>query len=169
MKSLLNSSLIILMVSVLSACNSTATTAPSKPGYETYIEPGDTFKHLKLETIEGQVMPLNQHQKKLVIFFATWCSDSQRLLNELKHSALLQDPSLAIIAIGREQDAATLAAFKQTMALPIYFVADEQRAIYSRYANQGIPRVILLDEQNTVMQTLIGEQPNTLAQLNLSN
>lgn len=169
MNKLLNATLITLMVTVISACNSTATTAPVKPSYDTYIEPGDTFKHLSLTTIEGEVVPFNTQQKKLVILFATWCSDSQRLLNELKHSALLQDPNLAIFAIGREQDAATLAAFKQTMALPIYFVADEQRAIYNRYANQGIPRVFLLNEHNTVMQTLIGEQPNTLEQLILSN
>ncbi|TMN33537.1 thioredoxin-like domain-containing protein [Pseudoalteromonas sp. S2755] len=135
-------------------------------GYQTYIHTGDAFKHLQFTDIKNQTVRFDANHKKLVILFATWCSDSQRLLSELKQSELLTQADLTIVAIGREENNTTLEQFNEAMQLPIHLVADPNRDIYNTYANKGIPRVILLDEHNQVMQTLIGEQPNTLSKLN---
>ncbi|MEQ2356273.1 TlpA family protein disulfide reductase [Pseudoalteromonas piscicida] len=151
----------------LSGCKASNEALPqADDGYQTYIHTGDSFKHLQFTDIKNQAVRFDANHKKLVILFATWCSDSQRLLSELKQSELLTQAELTIVAIGREETNTTLEQFNETMQLPIHFVADPNRDIYNTYANKGIPRVILLDERNQVMQTLIGEQPNTLSKLN---
>ncbi|GEK08567.1 TlpA family protein disulfide reductase [Pseudoalteromonas peptidolytica] len=153
-----------LLTTGLNGC-STSHEVPIASGYQTYIQVGERFKHLNLTDINDNKVTFEAEHKKLVILFATWCSDSQRLLNELQASSLLNMSNLTIIAIGREQNQTTLKQFNDTQALPIHFVADPNRTIYNSYANKGIPRLILLDEQNNVLQTLIGEQPNTLSKL----
>ncbi|MEJ6476499.1 TlpA disulfide reductase family protein [Pseudoalteromonas piscicida] len=165
MKTTIKTLLLATMLTTgLSGCKASSE-APTEQAYQTYVQTGDSFKHLNLTDINNNAIAFDADHKKLVILFATWCSDSQRLLKELKQSPLLNQPDLTVIAIGREEDSATLKQFNDTMALPIHFVADPNRAIYSTYANKGIPRLILLDEQNKVRQTLIGEQPDTLSNL----
>lgn len=55
-----------------------------------------------------------------------------------------------------------MSQFKQDYKINYPLIADSERAIYSQYANKGVPRLILLDEQNKVIKTLIGENPETL-------
>ncbi|KAF7787551.1 hypothetical protein PRUB_a4659 [Pseudoalteromonas rubra] len=150
--------------SQLSACNATPLPEAHPKGYETYINPGDTFRHTQLINIDGEPVQLAQGNK-LIILFASWCSDSQRTLNELKASQLLADLQVQIIAIGREEDADTLKAFRTSFGIDFNLIADPDRAIYSQYANKGIPRLIMLDKQNRVVKTLIGEQAGIIEQV----
>jgi peroxiredoxin len=143
------------------ACSST----PHPKGYETYVSQGDSFKDIELKDIDGNTVSFNNNQKKLVILFATWCSDSKRTLRDLKASPLSQDPNLAVIAIGREETEQSLAEFKTSFGMPFTLVADPDKTIYNHYANKGIPRLILLDERNRVIQTWIGEDPDTVANI----
>ncbi|KZN63196.1 hypothetical protein N473_17355 [Pseudoalteromonas luteoviolacea CPMOR-1] len=162
-KSLLTISLMTTLNLTLSACG-TMDTAPQD--YETYIHQGDTFKHLSLTDIHGQTYDLSKiNSKKLVIFFATWCSDSQRMFNQLNTSSLITDKTLTILAIGREETNASLAQFAKNYQLTFPLISDEQRIIYSQYANKGVPRLILLDEHNRVVNTLIGETDNIIEQI----
>ena len=151
----------------LSACSQTSGTSTTQPiltthkDYETYLKIGDNFTQTHFIDIYNNDVNLGE-KKKLVILFATWCSDSQRLIKQLQQSPLSQDPQLQIIAIGREENAATLMQFKQDYNIAYPLIADPQRAIYNQYANKGVPRLILLDENNHVVKTLIGEDPNSL-------
>ncbi|MCO7190959.1 MULTISPECIES: TlpA disulfide reductase family protein [unclassified Pseudoalteromonas] len=163
-KRLAMTTLVIALGAQLSACNATPNPAPHSKGYETYIQSGELFKHTQLINIDGQPVQLAQG-KKLVILFATWCSDSQRTLTELKASNLLADPTLQVVAIGREEDDKTLSAFRESFGVDFTLVADPDRQIYQHYANKGIPRLILLDEHNRVVKTLIGEQPGIIDQV----
>ncbi|MBD1582718.1 TlpA family protein disulfide reductase [Pseudoalteromonas sp. S16_S37] len=143
----------------ISGCATVQADSQPPKNYETYITVGDNFKHNAFTTINGDNIELGD-KRKLVILFATWCSDSQRTLKELKASPLINDPNLQIIAIGRNENNESMAKFNEEYQLPFALVADPEREIYSQYANAGIPRLILLDEQNQVVKTLIGEEPN---------
>ncbi|MFC3034524.1 TlpA family protein disulfide reductase [Pseudoalteromonas fenneropenaei] len=149
-----------LALATTSACSSTPT--PDSIGYETYVQQGDMFKDTELTDSQGQAVQFAANKKKLVILFATWCSDSQRTLKELKESPLLNHPELQIVAIGREENNDSLNQFASEFGTPFTLVADPDRQIYSRYANKGIPRLLLLDEQNRVLNTWIAEAPNTI-------
>lgn len=157
----------------LTACSNNAHTPEQMPattattndkGYQTYIHAGEHFKQNTFTDIDNQEVKLGDN-KKLVILFATWCSDSQRVIKQIQASPLINDTQLQIIAIGREETTQSLTQFAQDYNLEFSLIADPERAIYSQYANKGIPRLILLDEHNKVIKTLIGEDPNTLQQV----
>lgn len=154
-----------LLCANLSGCNTVTEPVNVDSRYETYIQVGQAFKHTHFNNIKGAPITLNPNKNKLVILFATWCSDSQRTLKELQASPLLHDSSVQIIAIGREENSTTLSKFNIDYQLPFDLVADPDRAIYKQYANKGVPRLILLDKHNNVVKTLIGEQANILDQV----
>ena len=154
----------------LAACSQTANTSSTQSAlnspvsYETYIKTGDLFSYTHFIDIYNNDVSLGK-KKKLVILFATWCSDSQRLIKQLQQSSLSQDSQLQIIAIGREENAQSLLQFQQAYNISYSLIADPDRAIYNQYANKGVPRLILLDENNHVVKTLIGEDPNSLQKI----
>lgn len=158
--------LTLSLAAMLSACNATSETAqsvPQKPKYETYITAGEVFPLQSVVDINGKSVSLTeQNKRKLVILFATWCSDSQRTISQLMKSSLAQDKNLTIVGIGREENTDSLVKFEQDFATNFSLVADPDRKLYSQFANAGIPRLILLDEQNKVVKTLIGEAPDTI-------
>ncbi|NOU53011.1 TlpA family protein disulfide reductase [Pseudoalteromonas sp. JBTF-M23] len=145
----------------ISGCSTVQADSQPPKNYETYITAGDNFKHRSFTDINGDKIELGD-KRKLVILFATWCSDSQRTLQELKASPLINDPNLQIIAIGRNENNESMAKFNEEYQLPFALVSDPEREIYSQYANAGIPRLILLNERNQVVKTLIGEEPNSI-------
>jgi len=154
----------ILMVSSCAANSNDS--GNSDKNYLTYVEVGQNMPVLSFSSIEGEAIDLKtSHKPKLVVLFATWCSDSQRFLEQLSHSPLAKQNKVDILAIGREETRQSLHKFRQEFAIDFAMVADEDRSIYKQFANAGIPRVILLDEKNKIVKTLIGEDPNTIDQL----
>ncbi|MBQ4812755.1 redoxin domain protein [Pseudoalteromonas luteoviolacea] len=149
----------------IAACGTTESTTPN-PTYETYISHGETFKHTHFQDVSGRSIDLSQKPgNKLIILFATWCSDSKRTFNELNASELIHDDTLTILAIGREEKPDALIEFAKNYRVTVPLIADEDRQIYNQYANKGIPRLILLDENNRVVKTLIGESENIIEQV----
>jgi len=97
-----------------------------------------------------------------VILFATWCSDSQRTIKQLLASPLVQQEKLTIVGIGREETTESLQKFASEYNVNFPLISDEKREIYAKFANAGIPRLILVDENNKIVKTLIGEDPTTI-------
>ncbi|KZN60310.1 TlpA family protein disulfide reductase [Pseudoalteromonas luteoviolacea] len=161
----INTALISAVCLSIAACGTTESNTPN-PAYETYIGVGETFKHTHFQDITGRTVDLTQQAgNKLIILFATWCSDSKRTFSELNASSLVNDDTLTILAIGREENSNSLTEFAKNYRVTVPLIADEERKIYSQYANKGIPRLILLDENNRVVKTLIGESENIIEQV----
>lgn len=117
-----------------------------------------------LVDIDGNSIELAQTGRRtLLVFFATWCHDSQRFMHQLQRSELLG--KTRIIAFGRGESIEALQRFRAEYKLPIRFVSDPNQTYYHQVTNQGIPRIILLDEQNTVVKTFLGEIPDALAEV----
>lgn len=161
----------------LSACQtlpaSTATNAQTsvqpqvKKAYQTFVTPGQAFVAPQWQDVHGRDVQLQPEQKKLLVYFATWCSDSRRTLKELMASPLVTDQHWQIIAIGREETVASLTPFIAEFGLPFTVVADPERKYYQQVADAGIPRLIVLSEDNSVQQTLIGEQAGIIGNIQL--
>ena len=127
---------------------------------------GDVQPLQVLTDIRGRSINLQQaDQRKLIIFFATWCSDSKRLMQQLQQSPLLEDPKLLIVAIGREETSDALQDFSAKYRFNFPFVADAERKLYSQFTDQGIPRVVLVNEQNIVVKTFLGEIPRAIDEI----
>jgi len=163
MKTVLALSLIVLLM----GCSSTQIdNPPIKEKYQTYISAGQSFPIEKLTDINGNEVTLNNpNQKKLVLLFATWCHDSQRTIKDILASELAKDKNLQIIGIGREESVESLTKFKNEYQVPFPLVSDQNKAIYKQFANIGVPRLLLLDENNKLVKALIGEDQNTIERI----
>jgi peroxiredoxin len=121
--------------------------------YQEYITAGDILPITSITTIDG--IDINLHRtdkKKLVVLFATWCSDSNRLLTALNNSPLLRDDSMQVIAIAREEDNEIVTAWRDKREIDVVIAVDKDRSIYNRFADGGIPRIITVDEDNKVIK-----------------
>jgi len=161
-QSLLRILLSLAVISFLSGCVLMETEVESKishkPKYEEFVASGDL---LPLETIldlEGNKLDLkSSSKKKLIILFATWCSDSNRALDALNTSTLLEDKELDIVAIAREESVETVSAWRDAKGIKVPLAADPDRTIYKRFAAAGIPRFIMVDEDNKIIRMALAE------------
>ena len=116
---------VLLAISLMSACQTgggvysgtavadTTTTSLAKPKYEEFITAGQALPIESVVDVNGKTVDLTAPDKqKLVILFATHCSDSNRALKALNESELLNDDSIEIIAIAREETAETVIAWR---------------------------------------------------------
>lgn len=152
------------LVLLLTACS--ATKQPEKIEYLFYTVAGDPLPINQVTDVSGKQVDLTDPSKrKLVILFATWCSDSQRALNALNQSDLLQKPDLEVIAIGREHTAQQLSEFQQKNNYQINMAADPDRSLYSRFANAGIPRFIMVGKDNVIIDHVVAEGEEQLSKI----
>lgn len=163
---MLRSLCLVLAFSLLSACTTMNKNVAPKPAYQTYVKAGQTMPLTQVVDYHGKSHQIDQiGQRKLIILFATWCSDSQRAFKQIVASPLANDPKLVIVGIGREENAENLAKFEKDYEVKFPLVADTQRDIYKQFANAGIPRIILVDENNIIVKTLIGEKPRAIDEI----
>jgi len=133
------------------------------PKYETYVKAGQPLPLEAVETIDGKSIQFGRSDSRtLVILFATWCSDSQRAMKALKTSPLLKDKGVRIVAIARENTPAEVEQFKAEYDLTIDMVADVDRRIYKQFASAGIPRFIMVDEDNNIVNAVLAEGENQM-------
>lgn len=88
----------------------------------------------------------------VIVFFNTSCSDCQRDL-PLLNSYYLQhkdDKGFQMVAISREEDAESVAAFWETNHLQIPYFAQTDRRIYNLFATSIIPRIYFVSAQGIV-------------------
>lgn len=135
----------------------------AKSKYETYIQAGQVMPLQTVTTIDGKSIDLTDPEKrKLVILFATWCSDSQRAMKALHESDILNQQDLQIVAIARENTVEEIEKFRQERNITIDLVADVDRSIYKQFASAGIPRFIMVDKTNRIVNQVLAEGENQI-------
>ncbi len=138
----------------------------AEPKYQEFITSGDALPITTIENINGNTVDLSTpDKKKLVILFATWCSDSNRMLNALNESEILNDTSIEIIAIAREEDKATVIKWRDENHIKVPLAVDVDRSIYSQFAKGGIPRLITVSQDNKIIKMNLAEGENQLAKI----
>ncbi|GAA0821456.1 hypothetical protein GCM10009111_28480 [Colwellia asteriadis] len=134
--------------------------------YPEFVHSGDILPIREITTLEGKTINLQQvGKKKLVILFASWCSDSNRLLKALNNSPLLADDTIEVIAIAREENKATVKAWQQAHNIKTPLAVDIDRAIYKKFAGGGIPRIITVGENNKIIKMNLAEGNEQLSQI----
>jgi peroxiredoxin len=133
------------------------------PKYEELVHTGDTLPIRYIVDINGHTVDLtNGKKRKLVILFATWCSDSNRALKALNKSPLLNDPTLDIIAIAREESDEEVIKWRNEHNIKVPLATDLDRSIYKQFAVGGIPRLITVGKDNKVIKMNLAEGENQL-------
>ena len=156
----------ILFSMTLLLCGCAIAPGDEQVEYQTYVKAGQVVPVTQFTDTQGNKINLEESgNAKLLVLFATWCPDSQRAMKALQASDLNLDPNVDIIAIGREENIAALDQFANEYEINFPLIADTDRAIYAKFANAGIPRLILLDGNNTIVKTIIGEGEDPLAEV----
>lgn len=93
----------------------------------------------------------------VIVFFNTTCPDCQRDLPKLnqyylKHQA---DEGFQMVAISREEDESSVAAYWKDNGLQIPYSAQNDRRIYELFASSIIPRVYFVSAKGIVTRVFI--------------
>ena len=174
--SLLRLCLILLATSLISACQvngvtpsdkglvDTTTTSLEKPRFEEFIAAGQTLPIMSVTDVNGETVNLTATDKrKLVVLFAVWCPDSNRAMNALNQSELLNNDSVEIIAIAREDTAETVIDWRDKHDIRIPLAADPDRSIFDMFAAAGVPRFITVSADNKVIKMNLAEGEDQLS------
>ncbi len=131
--------------------------------YEEFVKKGDSLPIKSIVDVSGNTLSLdNTNKKKLVILFATWCSDSNRALKALNQSHLLNDESIEIIAIAREESDDIVKKWRDKNDIKVPLASDPEREIYQQFAAAGIPRLITVSQDNKIIAMNLAEGENQL-------
>lgn len=138
--------------------NELAKTEAVTPKYQEFIYSGDNLPIDSIIDVNGNTIDLKSHNKrKLVILFATWCSDSNRALKALNNSPLLNDPTIEIVAIAREESNENVIKWRDANNINVPLATDIDRSIYQQFAIGGIPRLITVNKNNKVIKMNLAE------------
>jgi len=150
----------------LSACQAMPLNQPKSVVFDEFISTGDVLPIENITTIDGEIINLQQlGKRKLVVLFASWCSDSNRLLTALNNSPLLNDKTIEVIAIAREEDVETVSNWRDKRGIKVALAVDADRSIYKRFASGGIPRLITVGENNKIIKMNLAEGEQQLAKV----
>jgi peroxiredoxin len=122
---------------------------------------GDTLPNLRFVTLDGKVLTTDSLKGKttMFVFFATWCGPC---LAELPHvqkeiwEKHYNNPNFVLLVIGREHTPEELEKFRKENKYTFPIVPDVGRKIYSRFAQQLIPRSYLVDKNGKIIKSVIG-------------
>lgn len=159
---------------LVSACQTTEVRSPDgghaasssheTPKYEEFIGSGEALPIQSVVDVNGDTIDLSATGKrKLVILFATHCSDSNRALKALNHSDLLNDDSMEIVAIAREENAETVIAWRDKFGIKTPLATDPDRSIFKMFAAAGIPRFVTVSTENKIIQMNLAETEDPLS------
>ncbi|MDX8339077.1 TlpA disulfide reductase family protein [Draconibacterium sp. IB214405] len=127
----------------------------------TLVKEGDTAPDFTITMEDGSVKKLSDLKGKVVWvnFFATWCPPCRKELPHLEkevYEKLKKNTNFEVLVIGREHDWETVNKFKADNNYSLPFYPDPDRAIFSKYAKQNIPRNFIIDKDGKIAVASIG-------------
>jgi peroxiredoxin len=126
--------------------------------HQEFIHTGDILPISSIIDVNGKTINLaNNKKRKLIILFATWCPDSNRALKALNNSPLLNDSTIEIVAIAREENNETVIKWRDEHHMNVPLATDVDRSIYQQFAVGGIPRLITVSQDNKVIKMNLAE------------
>lgn len=115
-----------------------------------------TLDGMKFDTaaLRGKVLVLS--------FWATWCEPCQEELPRLDREVWqpFRSDNFGLVAIAREQTQTEVGAYQKRKHLTMPMAADPRRAIFSRFAIEGIPRTILVGADGRIVYQVLGYMPS---------
>ena len=158
--------LLILMVGI-SGCLPKAP-EPS-PEEATRVHVGDPAPAFVGRLMDGKTFSLEAQRGKVVVltFFATWCPPCREELPHLEREVWqrFEGPDFAMAAIAREHEASELGDFILQMGMTFPVIPDQDRSIFSLFADAYIPRTVVIDPEGRVIYHGTDFKPDEFAQM----
>jgi cytochrome c biogenesis protein CcmG, thiol:disulfide interchange protein DsbE len=129
-------------------------------GASSLLRVGKPAPEFSLKTLDGAgTVSLGQLRGKRVLinFWASWCTpcieETPALIEAYRN---LNDPTVAFVAIGMQDDLANLKKFAVDYGVPYLVVSDADGAVGDAYAVRGLPTTILIDSSGVVQNIVSG-------------
>lgn len=154
-------SLAILII-LLSGCVS-----DKEPAYKTLV--GSPLPSFSVALDDGTIVsPATLRGKRVLIeFFNTSCGDCRQsfpVIEEVwRHFS--DESGVFVFGIARKEDSSEIRKYWEDNSLSFPFSPQADREVYGKFANSGIPRIYLVNEEGIIFAEYGPENPPTADQL----
>lgn len=163
MKSIVLTACVILVF--VASCS-----AQSKDNSKTNVALGDNMPTFELQSnVYGKVKTKDLKGKVVLItLFATWCGPCQSELNEFQKTLwpkYKDNKKFRLLVIGREHTDADLKTYNERKHFSFPLYPDPKREVFSKFADQSIPRSYLVGKNGKIIYVSLGFSPDEFEKL----
>ena len=157
--------MVVVLALALAACGKPGQPSPEET---TLTAVGQAAPSFEVATLDGQVFNLEQERGRVVLinFWATWCPPCREEIPRLEE--LWQQYAgvdFTMLAIAREETEDAVGPFVEAHAMSFPIACDVDRGVYRLYAEQYIPRNVVVDRSGTIVFQSSGYDIDEFAQM----
>jgi len=133
------------------------------------VRVGDPAPQFSLTTADGDEFSLPERGKvTLINFFATWCGPCQIELPHIERiwAANKNDEHFRLLVIGREENKESVQEYRDKNGFSFPIAPDPDRVVYSLFANESIPRTLIVSPDGRIVYSKAGFYEDDLKELN---
>jgi len=134
----------------------------------TLVSVGDAVPKFSLTTADGDEFSLPEPGDVVLInFFATWCGPCQIELPHIEQiwAENKSRKRFRLLAIGREETTEAVRAYRDKNGFSFPIAADPDRAVYSLFAKESIPRTLVVSPDGRIVYSKAGFYEDDLDEL----
>lgn len=151
---------IILWPVEAEASSPAAVTAQDDVNATTLVHAGTMAPDFTVEMLDGKKLTLSELRGKVVLvtFWATWCPPCRQEMAHMQEGVIdhFATDELQVIPISRGEARATVESFIDKMGYTFPVGLDEDKAIYSKYATNYVPRSFVINREGEVVYVAVG-------------
>jgi len=132
------------------------------------VQLGDPVPQFNLTTVDGDEFSLPESGDVVLLnFFATWCGPCQIELPYIEQlwTKNKNNEHFRLLVIGREETTETVREHRDKNGFSFPIAADPDRAVYSLFAKESIPRTMIVSPDGRIVYSKAGFYEDDLDEL----
>lgn len=154
---------IIAVMIFLPSCGGNTPKMDAEAEATTIVKAGMAAPDFTVGMVDGTATTLSELRGNVVLvnFFATWCPPCREEMSRAQRDLVdrFAGRNFRFLPISREEDRATVEAFRQKTGYTFPMGLDTARTAYDLYASNFIPRNFLIDKDGKVIWVGVGYEP----------